>query len=271
MESTRVFRTIPKDRWNELDGLKTEGLRTVLQYSDAQTDDAALTRAVMQSAESLGADLLCPGRFVSGRVLADHCEVSIDYDNQQHRIRADVVVNAAGPWARNLLSQFDPPLPDFPVDNVQGTHIELPAPVRKGCYYLEVPSDKRAIFVMPWRDHTLLGTTEYIYNGNPADADATVNEVDYLISAYKQFFPENDIEVLSSWAGLRVLPAKGDAFKRSRETMLPVDNESKPRVVSIFGGKLTGYRATALKVLKRVAKSMSKADRIADTSDLELA
>ena len=265
------FRKIPKREWDALDGLCTTGLRGVYQFWDAQTDDRQLTRAVMHSAESLGAKLLCPARFVSGTVRDNDCRIRIAQNGGEEIIRAQVVVNAAGPWASNALGLFQPSLPSFPVDNVQGAHIELPAPIGQGCYYMEVEQDRRAVFVMPWKGHTLVGTTEHTYQGDPGKVHALPEEIDYLLNVYARHFPTADTSILDQWAGLRVLPAaQGAAFKRSRETQLPVDCRQRPRVLSIFGGKLTGYRATAEKVLAKLEATLPLRNRKARTEDLPL-
>ena len=77
---------------------------------------------------------------------------------------------------------------------------------------------------------------------------------------------------MSAFAGLRVLPAgTGHAFQRSRETRLVTDRERSPRLISVYGGKLTAYRATAQKVLDRIAESLPPGKRLADTAKLPLA
>lgn len=108
-------------------------------------------------------------------------------------------------------------------------------------------------------------------DGSPENVKPLDQEVDYLLEGYKLYFPDRDREVLHSWSGLRVLPAAaGAAFKRSRETQLPVDNSRNPRLLSIFGGKLTGYRATAIKVMQKLDATLPSASRIADTAELPL-
>lgn len=265
------FRKVPNSEWGSLDGLSTDGLRAVYQFWDGQTDDRQLTRAVMRSAESLGAELMCPARFLGASIQNGHCEAHVEQDGTEQTIQAQVIVNAAGPWAERLLPLFQPELPPFPVDNVQGAHIELPGAIEQGCYYMEVEKDRRAVFVMPWKDHTLVGTTEHVYTAEPSKVHPLDEEVDYLIDVYRRHFPDRDTTVVSKWAGLRVLPAaKGAAFKRSRETQLPVDNTRHPRVLSIFGGKLTGYRATAEKVITKLERSLPKRHRQARTGELPL-
>lgn len=266
-----LYQSIPKTQWDQLDGLKTQGLQKVFRYTDAQTDDALLTQAVMNSAQELETELLMPASVEHIELKSDHAQISYQTNEKSETLTTKTIVNAAGPWARELLKKVSPAVDDFPVDNIQGTHIELPGAVQKGSYYLEVPSDKRAVFVMPWKGHTLVGTTEYKYQGNPAKVHSIDASVDYLVDLYQQFFPDQDATVLNRWAGLRVLPAQqGKAFKRSRETQLPVDRQDQPRLVSIFGGKLTGYRATALKVLKTLEPSLPKRQRLAHTHELPL-
>lgn len=265
------FRRVPRQEWGELDGLNTENLQTVYQYWDAQTDDAALTRAVMQSAAELGAELVCPARFLSAEVDVDCVQVRYEKGGTEQRISTKVLVNAAGPWADKVASKVVPKLKPLSVDNVAGSHIELPGKIANGCYYLEVESDKRAVFVMPKGDRTLVGTTERIYRDDPDKIEATEEAIEYLLDVYRKHFPSRDTRVLDSWAGLRVLPASlGNAFKRSRETQLPMDNERTPRVVSVFGGKLTGYRATAEKVMAILYRTLPKREAIADTRKLKL-
>lgn len=272
LDRNTLFKQVPRSEWDSLDGLLTADLRCVFRYVDAQTDDRLLTQAVMRSAESLGAELLCPARFVAANIGNDGCESTIELAGQERLIKSCVIVNAAGPWANHVLQRITPVQKEFPVDHVQGAHIELPGKVRNGCYYLEVPRDRRAVFAMPWKnDRTLLGTTEHIFTGDPSQVHALDHEVDYLLDVYQKFFPQRPTEVLDKWAGLRVLPAaQGGTFKRSRETQLPVNSPSRPQLLSIFGGKLTGYRATALKVMRKLAPTLPPCTRKAHTHELVL-
>lgn len=266
-----TFRKVPKSEWTRLDGLTTTGLQCVYQYWDAQTDDAALTRAVMKSAESMGAVLHCPATFQQATIGDSSVACNYQYLGEPKQVVCDVIVNAGGPWAR-AVAQHITPQPDIPaVDNVQGSHLELPGTIKRGCYYVEAPTDRRAVFVMPWEDRTLLGTTELVFTGDPDECRATQQETDYLLATYAHYFPGRPRDVLNSWAGLRVLPAaSGKAFNRPRETHLTVDRTPRPRSVSIYGGKLTGYRATADKVIKLLQPTLPKRDRVANTSELPL-
>jgi len=264
------FRTVPKSEWSSLDGLNQEGLKRVLQYTDGQTNDAALTRAVMKSAQDMGADLFYPAIFRSANIDSDGVDVTFQLGDNTVSTKAKVVVNAAGPWANDVMSQFTPALEPFATDNVQGTHIECAGTIDKGCYYVEA-DDGRVVFVMPWQGRTLIGTTEANFTDDPDKVTPLEEEVAYLKAIYVKHFPDRDSTVINQWAGLRVLPAAtGAAFKRSRETQLPVDNNSQPRVLSIFGGKLTGYRATGEKVMKILKRTLPKEIPVGSTRELTL-
>lgn len=266
------FQSLPRAQWGDLDGLRTDGLQAVFQYWDAQTDDVRLTRAVLRSAESLGARCLWPATFVRGDIRSGDCRVVYRYQDRDCECTARTVVNAAGPWAVSVLQRFAPPVPTPAVENVQGSHLELRGGIERGCYYMEVPEDKRAVFLMPWRnDIALLGTTEHRYRGAPGDVAPLPEETAYLLKVYRHYFPQRPAEVLAAWAGLRVLPlTQGAAFQRSRETQLAVDDPNHPRILSILGGKLTGYRATAEKVIKRLCHSLPTRTAVANTSELPL-
>lgn len=265
------YRSIPSRQWNSLDGLQTAALQAVFQYTDAQTDDRRLTRAVMRSAETLGAVRCENARFQRAEVRSDGCRTWFDWNGDEQMIHSLVVVNATGPWINQVLSQVTPAMPPIAMELVGGTHLELTGTLERGCYYLEAPQDGRAVFVMPWYDRILLGTTERPYHDSPDAIEPTQQETDYLLTVYRHYFPERSQEVVGSWAGLRVLPqAESAAFRRSRETRLMTNSSTQPRILSIVGGKLTAYRATAERVMRILQATLPKRHRQARTSELIL-
>ncbi|MEP6883516.1 MAG: FAD-dependent oxidoreductase [Gammaproteobacteria bacterium] len=272
--STR-FGAVPKREWSALDGLETQGLDAVIRYHDAQTDDALLTRAVVQSALSLGAELAMPAIFTAATLTDDG--VSLAYQSGAARVEcgARVLVNAAGPWAPHVAGTIQPPIEIPDVDLVQGTHIVLPFSVTAGIYYVESPTDGRAVFVMPWHGATLIGTTETPYHGSPDNVHPLPDEEEYLLAVARHYFPAfrhlTREHITQRFAGLRVLPAASQAaFDRSRETIFSTDRESRPRVLGIYGGKLTGWRASAAHVLDLISPSLPASQRRAATDQLIL-
>jgi glycerol-3-phosphate dehydrogenase len=269
------FGTLPRREWDNLDGLGTHHLRTVFRYFDAQTDDVALTRAVMRSAESLGAELLAPAELFAAEIRNDSVIVRYTHAGAPQECAALVLVNAAGPWVRRVMERIAPRVPAPRIELVQGTHIVVRDSVSRGIYYVESPRDGRAIFVMPWHGQMLVGTTETRFRGDPDEVHPLAAEKHYLVGVLRHYFPRHAHlhvrDLADSFAGVRVLPAgSGHAFHRSRETLLVCDRPDRPRVLGIYGGKLTGWRATAQQVMQRIDGSLPTRAARADTSTLRL-
>ena len=269
------FGTVPRSGWDRLDGLDTQDLEQVFWYHDAQTDDAALTGAVLRSAQSLGAELAMPARFAGATLHATGARLRYVQAGRELEAEVRVLVNAAGPWAAEVAAAVTPAVTVPALELVQGTHIVLATPPSAGAYYVESPRDGRAVFVMPWHGQMLVGTTEVPFHGDPAAVAPAPREVNYLLGVLRHYFPAlrtgDAALVRSAFAGLRVLPAaRGHAFHRSRETLLLPDRSEAPRLLSIYGGKLTTWRAVAERVLARLAPSLPRLPLRARTDRLPL-
>ena len=269
------FGSVPKSQWPQLDGLQTSDLDAVIRYHDAQTNDALLTRAVVKSALGLGAELAMPATFLRANLHADGAVVSYAAAGATLKCKARVLINAAGPWAMQAAHAIEPAIAVPDVDLVQGTHIVIPHPVTAGIYYVESPTDGRAVFVMPWGGATLIGTTETPYRGDPDDVQPLAGEEEYLLAVVRHYFPALNTltrdDITQRFAGLRVLPAATQAaFDRSRETIFTTDRDVRPRVLCIYGGKLTGWRAAAAHVMQRISPSLPAAEKRAETDLLIL-
>jgi len=274
--SRKRFHRISSRDWNQLDGLRSDHLDAVFSYYDAQTDDAQLTRSVLQSARTLGADVITGAEFSQARL--DSSEVKVSYVENGHSttVTARVLVNAAGSWVNHVLQrvqqQSGAAMALYDMELVQGTHIVVPGQISHP-YYLEAPQDGRAVFVVPWKNNIMVGTTELNYHGNPADVRPTAVEIEYLLEIYNHYFKREltSGDVVDAFAGLRVLPGgRGDASSKSRETHFHENDPERPRVVSIYGGKLTSYRATAEKLLRRIKTVLPETAPVADTCSIEI-
>ena len=276
------FCRVSQKLWKKLDGLDTAQLEAVFQYNDAQTDDAALTRAVMRSAQQMGALFKIPATFTGARLgqLGKHTNIIEYWHNDEAKTcTAGVLVNAAGPWVQQVLGRITPAPSQLKVDLVQGTHIVVPGTLTQGVYYVEA-QDKRAVFIMPWRENTLVGTTESTYQGDPKDVRPLQHQQDYLMKTLINYFPRyrSEQHILSAIAGLRVLPSRegqnsrgaSSINTRSRETILHTGRQDPPCLLTIYGGKLTTYRLTAERVMARVIRLLPVRKVVADTRGLKL-
>lgn len=255
---------VPAARWDSL-GLQQRDLTAVFRYQDAQTDDQALTRAVLESAVSMGAKV----HFSSALNKIQYTSHYTLTFGDGSLVRCRALVNAAGPWANEVAALGG--LPQQELDWVQGIHIVLRRPAMAGCFYVEAPQDGRAVFVLPWRGLTMVGTTERVLAEPKAEASQA--EIDYLLAIYNHYFPDfrcDLTDVDETFAGVRVLPrSHRHANKRSRETLY--SRAKGGTYVGIYGGKLTSYRATADKVLQMLTPVLQGAmSESTSTADIAL-
>jgi glycerol-3-phosphate dehydrogenase len=275
LQASSRFKTIPKSQWDTLDGLVQDDLLAVFQYWDAKTDDRKLTRAVMASAQKLGAELATQSELTAIERRNGLNHIRYSKGDSEQSCTARLVVNAGGPWAEGINTRINPMPEAFAVDLIQGTHIVLKGALNtERFYYVESPRDGRAVFVMPWYGNTMVGTTEARYTGDPDDIAPLDSSVRYLLNVMKHYFPNfndgREPDIVDAFAGARVLPAAStSAFKRSRETTVLLDNDQAP-VCSIYGGKLTAWRATAMKVMKTIRPELPVRQRKADTRSIRL-
>lgn len=272
LEKNAMFRSLPSRQWDQCEGLRKDNLLAVFRYYEAQTDDAALTRAVLSSAMELGAECEIPARFLRAQVNPQSCLVEFESDFGVKTASCRVLVNCGGPWVSDIVKHIEPSKMSPSIDLVQGSHLILP-PLLKQYFYLEAPQDKRAVFVLPWQGKLMIGTTEKKYTGDPGKVICSAEERSYLLDVLTHYFPQLsvDMNLVDSFSGLRVLPRSDESpFSRSREVLFDVDNLAQPRVLSVMGGKLTTYRATAQMVLTKISASLPVKRKIADTTNLQL-
>ena len=252
-------------------GLKPDGLKTVFRYFDAQTDDALLTRAVLRSAQSLGVEARCPARLVAAKREAEGYTLTVEEGGKRRTLRCGYLVNCGGPWVNEVLAVVTPTTTHRSIDRVLGSHLVLKGQLHDEAFYLESPVDQRAVFVLPWRGtHTLLGTTERPFEGDPAQASVTNEDREYLLGTFRHYFPKLRPRIEREFAGVRVLPhGDGRPFQRPRDCVFHVDL-AHPYLVSLYGGKLTGYRHTGQDVVAKVRQAMGRREAIADTANLRL-
>lgn len=250
--------------------LKTAGLQKVFSYWDGQTDDQRLTRAVIRSAQALGVTTLCPASLKAAQQIETGYQLQIDTSGTPQTLHTRYIVNCAGPWVNQVLATVTPTPQVKRCDLVKGSHLIVQERLSDDAFYLESPSDGRAIFLLPWGEHSLLGTTEQAFSGDPQQVAVSAEERDYLLAAAKAYFPEQTFTVIEEFAGLRVLPT-GDsaAFSRPRECVLHRD-PAHPGLLSLYGGKLTTYRHTAEQVVEQIQQQLGKRPAIADTRKLPL-
>lgn len=232
-------------------------------YSEYRTDDARLTIELLKKASEFGATILnyCEmDSFVYNTKKEIKSIQCIDHNSgETFTITSRNFVSATGPWV-DKLREKDASKNNKHLHLTKGVHIVFPIekfPLQQSVYF-DV-TDGRMIFAIPRGRATYVGTTDTDYFGNLDRVVTTKADIHYLLDAVNDAFPdihlkEEDIE--SNWAGLRPLihEEEKDPSELSRKDEIFV---SKSGLISIAGGKLTGYRKMAQRVMDAVVKTMT--------------
>lgn len=238
--------------------LQPEGLRGVLEYYDCATDDARLVLENALDAVSLGAECHTYTEVVRFERAADRritgVAVRDRLTGQEWSVTARAVILAAGAWTDEMIQRFELTTegkkPRQLLRRTKGVHIVLPRerlPLARAITLIS-PVDGRVMFALPWRDRSVLGTTDTDFEGTADDVAADADDVKYLCDSGNGYFPGANLQaedVIATWAGLRPLiapPSEIDESSVSREHEIFTRNDG---LVIIAGGKLTTYRRMA--------------------------
>ena len=219
-------------------------------YSDGWVDDARLVALNAVDAAERGATILTRWRCRSAWRAADGWQVTLDNAaGEQRELRARALVNAAGPWAAQFLSDHAHMPGGKSLRLVKGSHIVVPKLFDHGHAYIFQNPDKRIIFAIPYeRDFTLIGTTDVEHHGAIGAVKIDASEIDYLCEQASRYFakPVTPGDVVWSYSGVRPLldDESGDPSAVTRDYALDLDTALAP-LLTVWGGKITTFRRLA--------------------------
>ena len=248
-------------------GLKSDGLRAAARYFDAQVTFAErLVLENLLAARSAGAELRMHSEVT--HIDVDDGAISgvayTDAQGNEQRIKAPVVVNAAGPWVDRVL-EVAPRSGSRLMGGTKGSHIIVGrfdgAP--RDAFYVEAAADGRPFFIIPWYDQYLIGTTDIRYDGDLDRVRASDAEVDYLLAETNRVFPRAQLsrdDIHYAYSGVRPLPfkEKGPESAITRRHIIKHNTDVARGLVSIVGGKLTTYRSLAEQAVDKVGRILRR-------------
>lgn len=239
--------------------LKSKKLLAGAIYSEYRTDDARLVISVAKTASVKGVKLanyvkVNEFKYTNDKVSGAFVEDVLTED--KFEINADQVVNATGPWV-DRLRKLNKSKSNTKLFLTKGIHIVVKRsklPIQQTLYFDNI--DQRMIFCIPRYNKVYIGTTDTKYTNTDLNSQAEVHDIEYLIAACNKVFKDTKLEpsdVIANWSGLRPLihqEGKSES-ELSRKDEIFV---SKSGLISIAGGKLTGYRKMAKRVVDIVVK-----------------
>jgi glycerol-3-phosphate dehydrogenase len=247
--------------------LKKETLKGGALYIEYRTDDARLVIETLKTAVSRGAvcinyiealEFIYENRKAIGITAVDKLQA------QQMEIKAKKIINASGPWVDALRTK-DKSIKKKRLHLTKGVHIVVPYkrfPLHQSVYF-DVRGG-RMIFAIPRGKSTYIGTTDTDYKGDIDQPNVTQVDKEYLLTAVNELFPSvklTDADITSSWSGLRpLIHQEGKSpSELSRKDEIFISNSG---VIAIAGGKLTGYRKMAERIVDLVCKQLEKEEKL---------
>jgi glycerol-3-phosphate dehydrogenase len=242
-------------------GLRPDALVGAVRYFDAQTDDARHTLTVARTAARYGA-VVRPSTTAFGleresdRVVGVH--VRDAEDGRETQIRAGVVINCTGVWT-DRIQALSGGRGRFQVRASKGIHIVVPREKITGDTGLILRTETSVLFVIPWKTHWLIGTTDTDWKLDLAHPAATRSDIEYLLDRVNQVLvtPLCDADILGVYAGLRPLLA-GESEETSSLSREHAVARVVPGLISIAGGKYTTYRVMAADAVDAGAEELPK-------------
>lgn len=244
--------------------LRKDILQAGAYYFEYRTDDARLTIEILKEAVQRGAIALnylkAIGFIYNKEKKITGVQAEDRLTGKMYEIKAKKIVNATGPWVDTLDSKDDPAKGNK-LHITKGVHIVLDharLPLKQAIYF-DAP-DKRMVFAIPREGKTYVGTTDTTYKGEMEHPLMTEEDKNYLINAIHYMFPGTQVQaadIESNWVGLRPLirqAGKGPTEISRKDEIFQYNSG----LITIAGGKLTGYRKMAERVVNILAEQLRK-------------
>jgi glycerol-3-phosphate dehydrogenase len=245
-----------------------------IKYFDAQVDDARHTMAVARTAARHGAiiatqvsaeSLIREGRRIVGVNALDLAS------GKKIAIKAGATIMCAGVWSNQLHERFEL-TPGYNVTMSKGAHIVVPGSTIKSDAGIILKTPISVLFLIPWGDKWIVGTTDTPYEGDRAEPFATREDVQYILDqANRVLEPKlRADEIIGVYAGLRPLVANNKSATTTKLSREHTVDRPAAGFVSVAGGKYTTYRVMAKDVVDRAVIELRKLTQESVTEKLPL-
>jgi glycerol-3-phosphate dehydrogenase len=267
-----------RDALQRVPALSESGLRHAFLYYDCQMlAPERLALECLADAGSHGAQLANYAEVTSLLREAEPsriCGVMVEdrMDGRSHAVHGELVVNATGPWADISLKQWNMDPGPVALSRSKGIHI-ITRPLTDG-YALTLPIEGRHLFVLPWRGHSLIGTTDTPFEGPPGEIWPTRAELEGLVATLNRALPGAALtpaDIRYAYAGVRPLIAARSSrstyeLSRRAEIVHHARHGGPSGLISVIGGKWTTTRRLAERAVDLAARQLGRSHNGARTA-----
>lgn len=238
--------------------LRQQGLQGAAVYFDAQANSPErlclenIIDAHEHGAQTFNYCEVTEAARTGDTIDGVHVRDLLSDDHSEVTVKGRIVINASGPWfdrvATGLTNDSGSAMPSREqIRTTKGIHIACP-PVTSRAFVVFSRVDGRLMFLIPWLGHSWIGTTDTDFTDDPATVNATAKDVDYMLRSVSEYFPTLDTaRIYFSNAGVRAL-VKEEGSESSVSRMHRISDGARSgaeNLISVLGGKITGYRAIA--------------------------
>ncbi len=241
-----------------------EDFQLAFEYSDCWVEDSRLVVLNAVDAKERGADVRSQTAVTGLQRSDDGWTATLTDADGEDKIRARMIVNAAGGWVDDIIDLADPTDEQTHLRLVKGSHIIVRRWHEGEHAYFFQNGDGRIMFAIPYEqgEFTLIGTTDVPFEGDRSDVQISQEEIEYLCAGASEYYkreikPE---DVVHTYSGVRPLydDHAADASKVTRDYVLKLDKEKGAPILSVFGGKITTYRELAEDAMDDVLDTLGK-------------
>jgi len=225
-------------------------------FYDASTDDARLTVCNALQAKKYGATIKTNSKLIQAKVENNLWHLTIQpQKGSSYTVQARSLINATGPWVNEIASLTRIPT-QKKMSLIKGSHIVVPSLYKGTHAYFLQHSDKRIVFVIPYHDYCMIGTTDIEFTGSLDKVEISDDEIHYLIQLVNSYFRvklRGKDDIIDTWSGVRPLLAEEGKELKSISRDYYFEHSSVPApIITIYGGKITTYRQLAEDVVDQL-------------------
>lgn len=264
----------PTTKWRgkfmrEFSALDTSKYHRAVTYFDAQIDDARHTLALARTARGYGAHVVSYAKFIKYEEFGDTglIRVQIESDDSKFEAFAKSVLFATGPWTNEVIPDHQ----DSVVASM-GAHIIVPKSAINLNKALISRTDKSVLFILPWENEWIIGTTDNSYYGTLDELEVTDEDIEFLLKEANSVLSKKIVkaDIVGSYVGIRPLASPKQTTNTAKASREHQVNEIANKIFSIVGGKYTTYRVMARDAVDQVSLAIEDSIRACQTKSIPL-